>query len=170
MYVIDFAVGIKCFGVATSYLVAVGDFMPPVVIHFFNVDASSVLASRRLWIGLLFLIMLPLSYLKRLNSLRYTSFVALLTVVYVTLLSVVYFFLLDGTAPGHLSDMVYFKLDVQFLQGKPGETVSRSSLIFFLFLIFQPFQRLFLHLRVIKTSFQSTLSCATQQTDESSQE
>ena len=86
---IDAAVSIKCFGVATSYLIVIGDLMPAVV----DAIASSgggggggLIGERSTWVVLGFCVAAPLSCLSALDSLKHTSllsffFVAMLIVV-----------------------------------------------------------------------------------------
>lgn len=80
--VFDGAIAIKCFGVGVSYLVIIGDLMPKIM-ELLKVDADSWWMERNLWITLfMVLIVAPLSYLKKLDSLKYTSVIALFSVVY----------------------------------------------------------------------------------------
>lgn len=84
--VFDSAISIKCFGVGISYLVVIGDLMPKIVETLTGDSAAvkhPVLMHRNFWISLFMaIIVAPLSYLKKLNSLKYTSFVALFSVGY----------------------------------------------------------------------------------------
>ncbi|KAG5419910.1 hypothetical protein I9W82_001790 [Candida metapsilosis] len=84
--VFDSAISIKCFGVGVSYLVVIGDLMPKIVETISGDDAAvnhPILMHRNFWISLFMaVIVAPLSYLKKLNSLKYTSFVALFSVGY----------------------------------------------------------------------------------------
>ncbi|CCH61683.1 hypothetical protein TBLA_0F01400 [Henningerozyma blattae CBS 6284] len=73
----DIAIAIKCFGVATSYLIAVGDLLPT-LLHSSN---------RFLLITLVWgFIIAPLSFLKKITALRYTSFLAVVSVIYLSIL------------------------------------------------------------------------------------
>jgi amino acid permease len=88
---VDFALALKCFGVAISYLIVIGDMMPSIVAGF-GVE-SKLLLSRRLWICLLsFVLMGPLAFLRKLDSLKYTSLAGLGAVVYMVALAVVNYF------------------------------------------------------------------------------
>ncbi|GAN08829.1 amino acid transporter [Mucor ambiguus] len=80
----DLAIAIKCFGVAVSYLIIIGDLMPQVVGSFSNhASIAYFLTDRRFWITVFMLtLVLPLSFLRKLDSLKYTSLVALVAVVY----------------------------------------------------------------------------------------
>ncbi|KAI5966031.1 hypothetical protein KGF57_000667 [Candida theae] len=84
--VFDSAISIKCFGVGVSYLVVIGDLMPKIVETISGDDATAnhpILMHRNFWITLFMVVVVaPLSYLKKLNSLKYTSFVALFSVAY----------------------------------------------------------------------------------------
>ncbi|KAK6466049.1 vacuolar amino acid transporter [Scheffersomyces coipomensis] len=78
----DSAISIKCFGVGVSYLVVIGDLMPKIM-ESINVDPESLLMQRNLWITIFMVaLVVPLSYLKKLDSLKYTSVVALFSILY----------------------------------------------------------------------------------------
>ncbi|KAF7793498.1 hypothetical protein EIP86_004610 [Pleurotus ostreatoroseus] len=112
----DAAIAIKCFGVSirarfhmvvrTSYLIIVKTLMPNVVAALYH-DLTSPdtnppdwALSGRIWISLLMLILVPLCFLRRLDSLRHTSYIALFSVAYLVVIVVVcYFFPLKGTQP-----------------------------------------------------------------------
>jgi len=68
---IDAIIAVKCFGVATSYLVVVGDLVPMAMLHMF--PDSSGLHSRTLWVLVGFCVGAPLSCLRSLHALRWTS-------------------------------------------------------------------------------------------------
>ncbi|OAA60232.1 amino acid transporter [Niveomyces insectorum RCEF 264] len=96
--VFDAAIAIKCFGVGVSYLIIIGDLMPGVALGF-NSDAASVpfLVDRNFWITAFMLVIIPLAFLRRLDSLKYTSLVALVSIGYLIVL-VVYHFASDSPA------------------------------------------------------------------------
>lgn len=84
-------------GVGISYLIIIGDLMPQ-VIEGFNPDASKIpfLVDRHFWITAFMLFIIPLSFLRRLDSLKYTSFIALTSIGYLVIL-VLYHFLARDT-------------------------------------------------------------------------
>jgi amino acid permease len=84
---IDAAIAVKCFGVATAYLIIVGDAMPQAVEPF---GATGVLLDRRLWTLGAAVLVAPLAYLKQIDALRHTSLLALLSVLFVTVLVVLF--------------------------------------------------------------------------------
>ncbi|KAG2225636.1 hypothetical protein INT45_012108, partial [Circinella minor] len=91
----DLAIAIKCFGVAVSYLIIIGDLMPQVMASFSEQGSvqDQILLDRRFWITVFMAIaILPLSFLRKLDSLKYTSVVALFAVVYLCAIVVYYFF------------------------------------------------------------------------------
>ncbi|MCJ1429224.1 hypothetical protein MMC29_007137, partial [Sticta canariensis] len=90
--IFDSAIAIKCFGVGISYLIIIGDLMPG-VIQGFSEDAAGVgfLINRRFWVTGFMLIIMPLSFLRRLDSLKYTSVVALISIGYLVILVVAHF-------------------------------------------------------------------------------
>ncbi|KAL1997193.1 hypothetical protein VTN49DRAFT_7340 [Thermomyces lanuginosus] len=95
--IFDAAIAIKCFGVGVSYLIIIGDLMPGVVEAFLGgTPESAFLVDRRFWITAFMLIVIPLSYLRRLDSLKYTSVVALVSIGYLVIL-VLYHFSIGDT-------------------------------------------------------------------------
>lgn len=91
--IFDAAIAIKCFGVGVSYLIIIGDLMPG-VIRGINGEAdemASFLISRRFWITAFMLIVIPLAFLRRLDSLKYTSVVALVSISYLVVLVVYHY-------------------------------------------------------------------------------
>ncbi|KAL2148278.1 hypothetical protein VTH82DRAFT_2426 [Thermothelomyces myriococcoides] len=94
--VFDAAIAIKCFGVGVSYMIIIGDLMPGVAESFGSADwGLPFLHDRKFWITAFFLLfIIPLSFPRRLDSLKYTSMVALLAIGYLIIL-VVYHFAAD---------------------------------------------------------------------------
>ncbi|KAF2868066.1 transmembrane amino acid transporter protein-domain-containing protein [Massariosphaeria phaeospora] len=90
--IFDAAIAIKCFGVAVSYLIIIGDLMPGVV-EAFSPGATEVafLVDRQFWITAFMLIVIPLSFLRRLDSLKYTSVIALCSIAYLVVLIVAHY-------------------------------------------------------------------------------
>ncbi|KAF2743297.1 vacuolar amino acid transporter-like protein 6 [Sporormia fimetaria CBS 119925] len=82
----DSAIAIKCFGVAVSYLIIIGDLMPGVVEGFAPDVEIGFLVDRQFWITAFMLIIIPLSFLRRLDSLKYTSIIALCSIAYLVIL------------------------------------------------------------------------------------
>ncbi|RMY85078.1 hypothetical protein D0862_11268 [Hortaea werneckii] len=91
--VFDAAIAIKCFGVGVSYLIIIGDLMPGVVKGFVadSGDAAAYLFERRFWVTAFMLVVIPLSFLRRLDSLKYTSVLALTAIAYLIVLVVYHF-------------------------------------------------------------------------------
>lgn len=90
--IFDAAIAIKCFGVAVSYLIIIGDLMPGVVRGFAPGGPEvTFLVDRQFWITAFMLIVIPLSFLRRLDSLKYTSIVALFSIAYLVILVVAHF-------------------------------------------------------------------------------
>lgn len=97
--IFDAAIAIKCFGVGVSYLIIIGDLMPGVVRGFSSEEGlARFLLDRHFWITAFMLVCIPLSYLRRLDSLKYTSIVALVSISYLVVL-VVYHFCAKDTLP-----------------------------------------------------------------------
>ncbi|OUM54656.1 hypothetical protein BVG19_g4074 [[Candida] boidinii] len=77
----DIAIAIQCFGVGLSYIILTGDLMP-IVLPFGDYSKEEL---RLIYILLSVFIVVPLCYLKNLDSLKYTSIIALLAILYLTL-------------------------------------------------------------------------------------
>ena len=106
--IFDAAIAVKCFGVGVSYLIIIGDLMPGVVRGFD--DSSSVypfLVDRHFWITAFMLIVIPFSFLRRLDSLKYTSVIALISIGYLVVL-VVYHFAAGDTIDHYTSPLRIF--------------------------------------------------------------
>ncbi|OAA47122.1 Amino acid transporter, transmembrane [Metarhizium rileyi] len=101
--VFDAAIAVKCFGVGVSYMIIIGDLMPGVMLGFNNyADHIPYLVDRHFWITAFMLLVIPLSFLRRLDSLKYTSLVALVSIGYLIVL-VIYHFAVDAHAdPGNI--------------------------------------------------------------------
>ncbi|ORY54711.1 vacuolar amino acid transporter 5 [Pseudomassariella vexata] len=94
--IFDAAIAIKCFGVGVSYMIIIGDLMPGVAMGFdTRAEDVAFLMDRNFWITVFMLIIIPLSFLRRLDSLKYTSIVALVSIGYLIVL-VVYHFAADS--------------------------------------------------------------------------
>ena len=93
-FLIDLAIAIKCFGVATSYLIVVGDLVPDAVEVILGSSIgidTTVLLDRRIWITVFFIgIVVPLSCLRSLNSLRFTAVISVFIVWSITLIVCTY--------------------------------------------------------------------------------
>ncbi|OGM42474.1 amino acid transporter [Aspergillus bombycis] len=95
--IFDAAIAIKCFGVGVSYLIIIGDLMPGVVQGFVGGTPDyDFLVDRHFWVTAFMLVVIPLSYLRRLDSLKYTSIAALVSMAYLVVL-VLYHFVIGDT-------------------------------------------------------------------------
>jgi amino acid permease len=98
--IFDAAIAVKCFGVGVSYLIIIGDLMPGVVRGFSDEDSLlPFLVDRHFWVTAFMLVVIPLSFLRRLDSLKYTSVIALISIGYLAIL-VVYHFVAQDTFEG----------------------------------------------------------------------
>ncbi|KAH9839693.1 transmembrane amino acid transporter protein-domain-containing protein [Rhodofomes roseus] len=104
----DAAIAVKCFGVSISYLIIVKSLMPNVVAAMYHDlshhDPPAWAQSGRVWITILMGILFPLSFMRKIDSLRHTSYIALFSVAYLVVVVIsCYFFPLEGTqAPGEI--------------------------------------------------------------------
>ncbi|TGJ85549.1 hypothetical protein E0Z10_g3181 [Xylaria hypoxylon] len=117
--IFDAAIAIKCFGVGVSYMIIIGDLMPGVVEGFDNTAASiPYLMDRNFWITVFMLVIIPLSFLRRLDSLKYTSIIALVAIGYLIVL-VVYHFASDALAPRDKLRIIQWAGPVEALASLP---------------------------------------------------
>ncbi|KAK9459308.1 transmembrane amino acid transporter protein-domain-containing protein [Lipomyces oligophaga] len=95
----DAAIAIKCYGVGVSYMIIIGDLMPQVIVDFFYSTTDelpeSILFSRHFWISVFMVALIPLCFMRKLDSLRYTSIVALFAIGYLTCLVISHWFVGD---------------------------------------------------------------------------
>ena len=82
LVIFDVAIAIQCFGCAILYLVLIGDLMPTIVPHYGNTS---------FWIAALSVICVPLSFMKNLDSLKYTSILGLVAIGYMSILVVAHY-------------------------------------------------------------------------------
>ncbi|KAF8311366.1 hypothetical protein DL93DRAFT_2083351 [Clavulina sp. PMI_390] len=130
----DAAIAIKCFGVSVSYLIIIKGLMPSVVQALHTISGSEtplpwILVSGRFWLAAFMLILIPLCFLRRMDSLRHMSYVALFTVVYLVIIVVVcYFDPPKGSAPP--GEWHYFNMTPNFISTFPtlifGFTCSQN--------------------------------------------
>jgi amino acid permease len=94
--VFDIAIAIKCFGVGVSYIIIIGDLMPQISesLNF----THEFLLNRQFWVSVAMAVVGPLSFLRKLDSLKYTSVVALVAVGYLVLIVVGHFLVGDTSA------------------------------------------------------------------------
>lgn len=88
----DVAIAIQCFGCALSYLVLIGDLMPTI---FTSVPYVSHENLRTFWTLASAVLIIPLSLLKNLDSLKYTSILGLGAIAYMALLVITHYFVDD---------------------------------------------------------------------------
>lgn len=98
--IFDIAIAIQCFGCAVSYLVLIGDLMPTIVTHIPHVAERH---HRLFWLVASTIATVPLSFLKNLDSLKYTSILGLVAVAYLTLFVVGHWFANDIPRNGIIS-------------------------------------------------------------------
>ena len=94
----DLAIALKCYGVSISYLIICGQLMPQVIISFFRAfhrdihQIPTLFLDRSFWILALIILLIPLCFLRRLDSLRHTSYLSLLAVFYLVIIVLHYSF------------------------------------------------------------------------------
>lgn len=120
--VFDIAIATQCFGCAISYLVLIGDLMPTTIT---SVPYVSLEHYKQFWILASAFLCVPLSCLKNLDSLKYTSVLGLTAIGYMALLVVVHF--LVGDIPeSYQGDIALFPLSA-------SKVFSTFSIVVFAF-------------------------------------
>ena len=99
---------VKCLGVLVSYLGIASNFIPAIIASLFP-GAPSLLLSQRTWCLLVAALISPITFMPRIDSLKYTSFLGLLSIAYITTLAVVMYFL-DGLNMNRIYLFAPFKL------------------------------------------------------------
>lgn len=88
---VDALIIFNCSGAAVSYLIVIGETLASLSVSRFLVPAGSFLANANLWRALVFWVLVaPLSSLRNLSSLRWSSMVGVIFVGYICILTVVY--------------------------------------------------------------------------------
>ncbi|KAL9651697.1 hypothetical protein ABK040_009312 [Willaertia magna] len=91
---IDIFIFLLCFGVLISYTVIVGDYLSSFMENIFNFDKNSILCSKGLnCFFVMIFIMFPLSCLKKITFLSYTSFISIICIFYCLIVIVIKFFI-----------------------------------------------------------------------------
>lgn len=100
----DLAIALKCYGVSISYLIICGQLMPQVIVSFFRAfhrdvhEIPTLFLDRSFWILALITLLIPLCFLRRLDSLRHTSYLSLLAVFYLVVIVLHYSFSSEAKA------------------------------------------------------------------------
>lgn len=91
--VFEVAIALKCLGVAISYLTIIGDLIPTIFEAFIPSDPSTSgtrwFYSRFIWMSVIVGAIGPVTFMKRIDSLKYTSFLGLVGVAYLLILSII---------------------------------------------------------------------------------
>ncbi|ORD96551.1 AVT5 [Hepatospora eriocheir] len=82
---VDLAVFMKCFGVSLSYLIIAGDLMVSVVVKFSTIPLFSY---KPFLLGIFICIVGPFCYYRKMDKLKYTSFVGVLAIIFVVIASI----------------------------------------------------------------------------------
>lgn len=96
--VTDLSVVLNCLGNGCVYLIVVGDQMPAVMDF---AGAGHTAQRRQLWVLAAFVAACPLSFMRNIDSLRYTSAVGVVVVVFIMIMIVLYALDIEGLDPCH---------------------------------------------------------------------
>ena len=95
-WIVDLAVAIKCFGVATSYLIILADLLPDAFGYILGESPAdhpdNLLFQRWFWVTLAVIILTPLVLAKNLTALKYTSSFSVLFLFFLSLVTIFYKF------------------------------------------------------------------------------
>ena len=95
-FLIDGAVAIKCWGVATSYIIIIGDLMP---VFCIQTECNSIFHQRNVWITIAFFIISPLCCFHSMDALKYTSSLSIIGILLVVILVILYSIPNNGSIP-----------------------------------------------------------------------
>ncbi|WVN87357.1 uncharacterized protein L203_102535 [Cryptococcus depauperatus CBS 7841] len=123
----DLAIAIKCFGVSVSYLIICKTLLPQVCNTIANIfhhplAQDSILLASHFWLIVWMVIITPLSFMRTLDSLRFTSQIALLTVIYLLVVVVGWYFV-KGVSPER-GQVVPFRWDKNTLSSFPVQVFA----------------------------------------------
>lgn len=99
---VDIALIIKCFGVATSYQIVIGGLMPDVMA---GLGAPAAMQTRQIWIAIASVIIIPLSFMNSLDGLKHTSKASMAFVFFLMFMMIFYACNIPGMDP--CSDLKY---------------------------------------------------------------
>ncbi|KAM6497076.1 vacuolar amino acid transporter 5 [Amanita muscaria] len=114
----DAAIAIKCLGVSFSYLIIIKNLMPNVVASLYH-DLTSPdtnppkwALNGTNWLLIFMIVLVPLCFLRRLDSLRHASYIALFSVAYLVLIVVrCYFWPLEDMPSRGEVHLIHFTPD-----------------------------------------------------------
>ncbi|CAX43578.1 vacuolar amino acid transporter, putative [Candida dubliniensis CD36] len=98
--VFDFAIAVQCFGCAVSYLVLIRDLMPTIVTYVPYIDEKHYPS---FWLLVSTVLTIPLSFLKNLDSLKYSSILGLVAIFYMSILVIGHYFAGDIERQGQIT-------------------------------------------------------------------
>jgi len=123
----DLAIAIKCFGVSISYLIIIKGLMPAATRAVWHAmswgDIPGWLGNGRFWIILFMGLLIPLCFMRKLDNLRHTSYVALFSVAYLVVVVIVcYFHPPPGSVPP--GEIHLIKFDKDFISTFPVQVFA----------------------------------------------
>lgn len=95
-------VAIKCLGVGISYLTIASNLIPD-IFKSFSTSVWPPLLSPLYWVFVVAGVIAPVTLMPKMDSLKYTSFLGLLSIAYMAILSVVLFFTLGSASVSRIS-------------------------------------------------------------------
>jgi len=88
---VDLILALNCFGCCCGYLIIIGHLLPDIFREFVHPAPNSVLLSHAFWVSIFsWVIAFPLGCLKTLDSLKFTSILGLIGIMYVALVTVLF--------------------------------------------------------------------------------
>lgn len=123
--VLDGCVALKSVGVSLSYLLMIGNIMSTFMMGILGPESESVFVNPRIWIIFFMIVVVPLSFLRKMDTLKYSSILGLMSVVYLTGLSLVH--LITRGVPQSALD------SIQFFAPLSVKSLSRFGVFVFAF-------------------------------------
>lgn len=122
--VFEGAIALKCIGVAISYLTIIGDLIPGIFKAFTGSlstdDTPRWYYSRFIWVTIVVAAISPVTFMKRIGSLKYTSFLGLIGVAYLLVLSVAIYIIAMFDTGSLFADAKFFvKLSIGSFRAFP---------------------------------------------------
>jgi len=90
-HLVDAMLALNCFGCCCGYLIIIGHLLPDIFLEFVHPPENSLLLNHSFWVTIVsWVIAFPLSCLKTLDSLKFTSTLGLMGIIYVSLVTVLF--------------------------------------------------------------------------------
>eukprot|EP01084_Bolivina_argentea_P215905 366654_1 len=90
----NLSVSLSTFCASCTYLIIIGDLMPQIITFIFpnmSHETAIVFKQRRFWISIfLAIVIIPVTFKRKLNALRYTSSIAIICFIYIIIMMIIF--------------------------------------------------------------------------------